>query len=106
MYRSSSTSEWRPVTPVQVACSTFLLLWVVQFTGLAWGSSGSMPAGLMAAFDFVFVDVLYMTGWRLSRGLLPASSVGFYAASGIGYAILAVVAATWFHVLKTVRSSG
>lgn len=102
MYRSSSTPEWRPATPVHIACSTFLLLWVVQFTGLAWGSSGSMPAELMTAFDFVFVDVLYMTGWRLSMGLLPASAIGFYAASGIGYAILAVLAATGFHVLKTV----
>lgn len=103
MYRNYSTPELRPVTSIHIALGTFLLLWVVMFTGLAWGRSGLMPASLMAAFDFVFVDVLYMTGWRLSVEFLPVSSIGFYPASTIGYTILALFVAAWFHVLSIVR---
>lgn len=91
------------MTSIHIALGTFLLLWIVQFTGRVWGDSGSMPASLMEAFNFVFIDIFYMTGWHLSMGLLPASSVGYYVASAIGYAILAVVAATWFHVMSAVR---
>lgn len=103
MYRNYSTPELRPVTPLHIALGTFLLLWVVMFTGLTWGNSGLMPASLMAAFELVFVDILYMTGWRLCMGLLPASSIGFYTASAIGYAILALLVAAWFHVFRIAR---
>lgn len=104
MYRNCSLSGIRALPPIHIALGTFLLLWVVMFTGLAWGNSGSMPTGLMAVFDFVFVDVLYMTGWRLWMGLHPnAPPIGFYTASSIGYSILAVLVAAWFHALNTVR---
>ena len=104
MYRNYSLLGLRPVTPIHIALGTFLLLWVVMFAGLAWGNSGLMPASLMAVFNFVFVDVLYLTGWRLWIGLLPdASPIGFYTASSIGYSILAVLVAAWFHVLNIVR---
>lgn len=91
------------MSPVHIALGTFLLLWVMMFAGLAWARSGLMPASLTAAFDLVFVDVLYMTGWQLSMGLLPASEVGFVIASAIGYSILALLVAAWFHVLSILR---
>lgn len=106
MQRTPSAPEVRTVTPVHIALGTFLLLWLVMFLGLAWGNSGYMPRSLMAMFDFVFVDVLYTTGWHLWMNLHPTTApIGFYAASAIGYAIAASFVAVWFHVLSALPSS-
>lgn len=104
MNRNYSTPELRPVTPIHIALGTFLMLWLVMFTGLAWGNSGFMPPSLMVSFDFIFVDVLYSIGWHLWMNLHPTtSSIGFYAASSIGYSIVALFVAAWFHVLSTIN---
>lgn len=103
MVRNHSTPDLRPERPIHIALGTFLLIWVVQFTGLAWGNSGSMPGLLMDVHNFVYVDVLYRPVWRLLGGVLPASSIGFYTASTVGYAILALLVAAWFHVLRIAR---
>ncbi len=103
MVRNYSTPELRPESPIHIALGSFLLIWIVWFIGLIWGNSGSMPGILMGVFNFVYVDILYRPVWELLSGVLPASSIGFYTASTIGYTILSLLVAAWFHVLSIAR---
>lgn len=103
MYRGYGISELRPVTSLHIAASTFLLVWIVWFIGLTWGNTGTMPGILMEVFSLIYVDILYRPVWELLISVLPVSSVGFYAASTIGYALLSLLVAAWFHVLNLVR---
>lgn len=103
MVRNYSTPELRPESPIHIALGAFLLLWIVQLTGLAWGNSGTMPGIFMGVYNFVYVDILYRPVWELLGGVLPASSIGFYTASTIGYVTLSLLVAAWFHVLSITR---
>lgn len=103
MYRSYSIPELRPVTSIHIAVGTFLLVWLVWFIGLTWGNTGTMPDVLMAVFNLIYVDILYRPVWGVLVGVLPVSSVGYYTASTIGYALLSLLVAAWFHVLNLAR---
>lgn len=104
MYRNYHVPDIRSAASVRIALGTFVMLWVVSLAGLVWGRSGTMPSPLMAAFDFVYIDVLYMTGFELRMsvhsGLRLRGPLGYVISSSIGYAILALFAATWYHVLR------
>ena len=106
--RSMHNTYIRPdigsISAIHVAVGTFLILWVTLFAGLVLGGTGLLPTPVLAAFEFVFIDLLYMTGWRIWIDVRPSSSpIGFYPASLIGYSILACLVAAWYHVLDYVR---
>lgn len=103
MVQNYSTPELHPESPVHVALGTFLLVWIVWFTGLTWGNTGTMPGILMGAFNFIYVDLLYQPAWKLLINIFPVSSIGFYTASTVGYAVLSLLVAAWFHVLSLAR---
>jgi hypothetical protein len=103
MARNFRTPNLRPERPVYIAVGTFLLLWVVFFIGLSWGRTGTMPGILMEVFEFIYIDILYQPVWVLLRTVLPASPLGYYTASTIGYVVLSLFVAGWVHVLNLAR---
>lgn len=96
----------RSIPSTLVAIGTFTLLWVLLLFGLGGVRSGYLPSPLLHAFDFVFVDILAMTGFKLWMAVHPASftpnRVSFAITSSIGFTVLAIVIAIWHFVLSRV----
>lgn len=99
-------SSVRSIPSTLVAVGTFAVLWGLLLLGLGGVRYGFLPSPLLDVFDFVFVDILAMTGFKLWIAVRPASftpnRVSFAITSSIRFTVLAIVIAIWHFVLSRV----